>query len=377
MEFMKDFALEVYFAKYEFSVKYNIGGSDTQTVTISDLIKLCNDSERNRWEKLSLGYTETLGASALREEIAKTYDNMKADNILCFAGAEEGIFSVMNALLDKDDHALVAYPNYQSSETIPLGICEVGGIPLDPNKNWDMDLDFVRDSIKPNTKLISINFPNNPTGKVMNRKQYRELVELCRERGIWLFSDEVYRLMERSDDIRLTQAADIYEKAISLNVMSKAYGMAGLRIGWIASQDKEILEKSKRVKHWLSICNSGPSEFLAAIALRNRDVILGRNRKIVNNNLQRLNQFFASHADLFEWVEPDGGCVGYPRYKSDRPVEQFVDELVTNLGILFLPSTIFRSDLGHTPQDRFRVGFGKDYFIEALDILDDHLKKDR
>lgn len=373
MNFKRNFELEIFFSKYEFTVKYNVGGSDLQSVTIGDLINMCSDAEKEEWENLYLGYTETYGAPKLRQAIADTYDNLSPENILCCAGAEEGIFVLMNALLGPDDHAMVTYPNYQSAETIPLGICEVTGILLDSDNNWNLDVDYVKDNIRPNTKLIAINFPSNPTGKVLEKDKYLDLIELCRDRGIYLFSDEVYRLMERSDEIRLDQAADIYEKAVSLNVMSKAYGMAGLRIGWLASQDTELLQKAERIKHFLSICNSGPSEFLSAIALNNRDKILQRNRKLVNDNLAVLNSFFTKYPHLFQWTEPDGGCIGYPRYIGEGNVQDFIQRLIEAIGVLFLPASVFQSELGPTPTDRFRVGFGRDNFREAINILDDYL----
>jgi len=376
MKFTRNFELEIFFSKYEFSVQYNIGGSDLESVTISDLLELCNEEERNQWESLYLGYTETCGAPRLREVIAETYDTVNPDHVLCFAGAEEGIYATMHAMLEPDDHVMVPYPNYQSLETIPCGICNVTGIPLDPDNNWALDIDFIKDHIKPNTKLILINFPNNPTGKILEKDKYLDIVGLCRHHGIYLFSDEVYRLIERSPDIRLTQAVDIYEKAISLNVMSKAYGMAGLRIGWIATKDKELFQKTERIKHFLSICNSGPSEFLATIALKNKDVILNRNRGIVESNLRHLNKFLTKYEYLFDWVEPDGGCVGYPRYKGKEGVANFVDRIVEKVGVLFLPASVFQSELGDAPADRFRIGFGREYFSEALHQLDEYLKKE-
>jgi aspartate/methionine/tyrosine aminotransferase len=227
------------------------------------------------------------------------------------------------------------------------------------------------------SKLISINFPNNPTGKILEKDKYLALVNLCRNHGIYLFSDEVYRLMERKPALRLPQAADIYEKAISLNVMSKAYSLAGLRIGWMATQDKVLSQKTERIKHFLSVCNSGPSEFLATVALRNRDKILERNRRIVESNLKHLNAFFEKHSSLFEWVEPDGGCIGFPRYKGNEGVEDFVNRIIEKLGVLFVPATVFRSDLGATPADRFRIGFGRLYFPEAMNKLDEYLSEQK
>ena len=375
MKFIKDFDLEVFFSKYEFAVKHNIGGSDLQSLTVAELMSQADDRERRGLEELYLGYTETYGAPELRRAIAGTYETLAPENILCFSGAEEGIFAVMNALLEPDDHALVVIPNYQSAETIPLGLCQVTGVPLDPDNDWALDLDFVKDHIRPNTKLVSVNFPHNPTGKIIAGQDYADLVELCRAKGIYLFSDEVYRGLERDPAGQLPQGADVYEKAISLNVMSKAYGLAGLRIGWAASQDKALLQKAERIKHYLTICSSAPSEYLTLVALNHRDWILARNRKLVADNLARLNEFMAGRDDLFDWNPQAGGCISYPRYLGPGRVEEFTDELVRELGVLLLPATVFQSDLGPTPTDRFRIGFGRADFAEALALVNHYLDR--
>jgi len=371
----KDFALEVHFAKWEFKARYNIGGSDLQSMTLPELLELADPEDRKAWESLYLGYTETAGAPELRQVIADTYDQLNPENILCFAGAEEGIFCAMHALLKPGDHALVCFPNYQSAESIPQSICEVTGISLDPENNWTINIDTVRSQIRPNTKLISVNFPNNPTGKILEPEKFEALIELCREHDIYLFSDEVYRLIERDPSRRLPQAADIYEKAFSLNVMSKAYGLAGIRIGWIASQDCDLLRSMERMKHYLSICNSGPSEIIATIALKNRSKILEKNRSLVDHNLMLLDQFFSRHPDLFDWQTPDGGCIGFPKYKGKDGVVAFTEHLVQDAGIILIPSSLYRSELGKVPIDRFRIGYGRDYLGEALAVLEEHLLK--
>jgi aspartate/methionine/tyrosine aminotransferase len=157
--------------------------------------------------------------------------------------------------------------------------------------------------------------------------------------------------------------------------MSKSYGLPGLRIGWIATQDAEILSKMERMKHYLSICNSGPSERLTKIALMNRDAILARNCAIVDENLPKWDAFFARYPDLFEWERPNGSCMGYPRYKGAEGVQAFAAKLVEESGVLFLPSTIYTSELGVTPQDRFRLGFGRSGLDEGIAALDAHLMK--
>ena len=270
-----------------------------------------------------LGYTETKGAPDVLAAVADTYDSLSPSQILCFAGAEEGIYAAMRVLLTRQDHAIVVVPNYQAAETLPLEICAVTGVPLRAEQGWQLDLDAVRAAIRPNTRLISVNFPNNPTGAVPDHATFAALVDLCRQHGIWLFSDEVYRLLERDEARRLPQAADVYERGISLNVMSKAYGLPGLRVGWLACQDTALLERIQRYKYYLSICNSVPSERLTVLALGVRDRIIARNRALIADNLAVLDRFFAEYPGLFDWRHPDGGCIGYPRYLGRDGVEDF------------------------------------------------------
>jgi aspartate/methionine/tyrosine aminotransferase len=374
---MRDFALEVYFSKWEFAAQYNLTGSDGENMTLAQLLALAAPEDRAAFDGLGLGYTETFGAPPLRAEIARTYDTVAPEHLLCFAGAEEGVYVAMKVLLGADDHAIVITPNYQAAETVPLSICAVTGVALDIDKNWDLDVDLLRAALRPNTKLISINFPNNPTGKIISRSVFDAIVEICRSRGIWLFSDEVYRLIERDPALRLPQAVDAYERGISLNVMSKAYGLPGLRIGWLACKDRPTLVRFERYKHFLSICNSAPSEVLARIALKSRATILERNRRIVRGNIAALNEFFADYRDLFDWREPDGGCVGFIRYKGAEGVEEFTRRLVEETGVLFLPSSLYRSELGPVPENCLRVGFGHAYVPAGLAVLRQWLNVNR
>ncbi len=366
---MRDFALEVYFSKWEFAAKYNLTGSDAENMRLAELLALGSAEDRAEFEGLGLGYTETFGSPSLRAEIANTYDTVRPEHLLCFAGAEEAIYIAMQVLLSAQDHAIVITPNYQAAETVPLSICEVSGVALDIERNWDLDLDLLRAALRPNTKLISINFPNNPTGKIIPRATLDAIVEMCRSRGIWLFSDEVYRLIERDPSLRLPQAVDVYERGISLNVMSKAYGLPGLRIGWLACKDRAMLLRFERFKHFLSICNSAPSEMLARIALKARAAILTRNRQIVRDNIALLNGFFADYRHVFDWREPDGGCVGFIRYKGADGVEEFTRRLVEESGVLFLPSSLYRSELGPVPENCLRVGFGRKQVAAGLTAL--------
>jgi aspartate/methionine/tyrosine aminotransferase len=357
---LPDFRLETHFSRWEFKARHHMTASDAETMTMSDLLALAGPEDREVWERVSLGYTETWGAPALRETIATTYDTLSGADILTFAGAEEGLYCAMLASLSPGDHAIVTVPNYQSMETMPVTITgNVTGVALRPENRWQLDLDEVRAALRPETKLIAVNFPNNPTGTIADQDIFRGLAELCAERGIHLFSDEVYRGLEIDGAKRLPQAADLFDKGISLNVMSKAYGLPGLRIGWIACRDHALLSRMEKMKHYLSICNARPSEVLAGIAIKARETIFARNRALCAENMAKLDAFFADFSHLYDWVAPDGGCVAFPRYLGIDGVEEHCRRLVEEKGVLLLPSSLYVSDLLPVPADRFRVGVGR------------------
>ena len=362
----RDLALEAYFARWQSVARHQLAASDSETLPLVELIAAADEEDRRRWESLWLGYTDPRGADWLRATIAEGYETVNAASIRCCSGAQEGIFTVMRALLGTDDHAIVVTPNYQSAESVPAGICTVTGIGLDPTDGWSLDVDALVAATQPNTKLISINFPNNPTGKILERDRFEALTAFCRARGIWLFSDEVYRLIERGPALRLPAAVDAYERGISLGSLSKPYGLPGLRVGWIACRDAGALGLFDRIRSYLSICSAGPSEVLAQIALKSGDRLLARNRRIAAGNLELLTRFLAEHDELFDWHSPDGGVVGYPRYRHAEGVEVFCRRLLARHGVMLLPASLYRSQLTPTPSDRFRIGFGRQDFAAGL-----------
>ena len=375
MTALPDFRLETHFARWEFRARYHLTASDAESLSLRELLAMAPAEEREAFENLWLGYTETFGAPDLRESIAAMYDSRRAQEILCFAGASEGIFAANTVLLDSDSHAIVVTPNYQSHETLPLAICEASGVPLEADDGWSLDIDRVAAAVRPHTRLITINFPHNPTGAILSLERYLALIELCRKHGIYLLHDEIFNGLGPSGTRHLPWVTDVYERGLSLNVMSKSFGLPGLRIGWIACADTELLSKMERMKHYLSICNSAPSERLAKIAIDNRDRIIARNCAIVDDNLAKWDAFFGRHESLFEWQRPDGSCTAYPRYLGADGVEAFTRALLEQSGVLLLPSTIYRSELGDTPRDRFRLGFGRKGLDRGLDAMDRHIAR--
>jgi aspartate/methionine/tyrosine aminotransferase len=370
---LPDFRLETYFSRWEFSARFNLAGSDVEAMSMESLLALAEEEERDAWRTLRLGYTETFGSPALRRAIAATYHGVDVSNVLCFAGAQEGIFCAMHALLTPGDHAVVVVPDYQSLEEVPLSICAVTGVPLRMESGPAIDLAELEAALRPNTRVIAINFPHNPTGKMIDRATFDAVVRLAAERGIYLFSDEVYRGLEYDPRRTLPAAVDCDAHALSLGVMSKSYGLPGLRIGWIACRDAAVISRLERMKHYVSICNSAPSEVLATIALKARRTILDANRALVRENLDRVRSFMTEHRERFHWDEPDGGCIAFPRYLGPEGVDEFCRSAVEESGVLLLPNSVYQSRLAPVPSDRFRIGFGRRNLPDALAQLEAHL----
>lgn len=192
---IKPFALERYFAKYEFSVKHLLSSSDCDGWAVKDLLELADSETKKMWEDLRLGYTEALGLPQLRQEIANLYEGVNSDDVLIVA-PEEGIFITMNTLLNEGDHIICTYPGYQSLYQIAESLgCEVTKWQPEEENNWRFDPDFLESSIKPNTKLIVVNFPHNPTGSLASKEDYQRVVEIAKKNNIYLFSDEMYRFL--------------------------------------------------------------------------------------------------------------------------------------------------------------------------------------
>ena len=283
---IKPFKLERYFAEYEFSVKYLLSSSDCDGLVQAELFKLADKETRKLWDGLTLGYTESLGHPLLRDEISKMYQDIAPGDCLVVV-PEEGIFIAMNAILGKGDHVICTFPGYQSLYEIAEGMgCEITKWKPEEKNGWRFDPDFLTREIKPNTKLIIVNFPHNPTGYLPPKEDFRRIVDIARKHGIYLFSDEMYRYLELNADDRLPSACEVYEKAISLFGMSKTFGMAGARIGWVVTRDRELYQKMTVLKDYTTICSSAPSEILSIIALRTKEKIIETHIKRINRNLR-------------------------------------------------------------------------------------------
>jgi aspartate/methionine/tyrosine aminotransferase len=365
-----DFALERYFATWEFAVEHVACASDIDGWSMVDLLALADDETRSMWDGLRLGYTESTGHPLLRAEIAKQYEHIEPDDVLVFAGAEEAIFCLMSTALEPGDHVVVTWPGYQSLYEVARSLgAKVALHLLREEDGWSLDVDRLLRTLHADTRMVVVNAPHQPTGMLPTEEDWRHLVAECSARGIRLVADEVYRFLEHDGAATLPAGADLDDGAVSIGVMSKTFAMAGLRIGWLATRDHSVLERCARLKDYTTICSAAPSEVLALIGLRARDRVIARSREIVAANLAVVDDFFARHADAFTWVRPRGGSTGFPRLveggPAGRSADAFAARMVEQTGVLLLPSSTFGFDDAHV-----RVGLGRSDLPVALEKLE-------
>jgi aspartate/methionine/tyrosine aminotransferase len=364
---IKPFRIEQYFGKYEFTATYLLSSSDAESRTIQELLDL-ESGAHDRFLKHWCGYTESPGAPDLREAIVGIYKQVKPDDILVMAAAEEGIFVFYHALAGPGDHIIVETPCFESGLEVARSTgAQVSEWRRSFENGWAHDVAALEKLLQPNTKIIYINTPHNPTGLLMPASIFRQVLDLAATLGIIVFSDEVYRELEHDPATRLPAACEAYENAVSLGSMSKAYGLPGLRLGWLASRNPEILRRCLEFKYYTTICSSAPSEFLTELALRHREVVVHRNRQLVLRNLQLLDAFLLRRPNRFEWVRPNASPIGFVHLKPERDVLAFCEDTVRDSGVLLLPGTVY-------DQPRhIRFGYGRKNMPEALARFDAYL----
>jgi aspartate/methionine/tyrosine aminotransferase len=304
----------------------------------------------------------------LREAVASAYQAVEPENVLVTV-PEEGIYLFMQAALEPGDHVICTFPGYQSLYALARAIgCDVSLWTPEEEPGWRFSLGTLERLIRADTRLVVVNFPHNPTGALPAREDLEALVDLVGRHGARLFSDEMYRLLELDGAATLPAACELHHRAVTLSGLSKSFGLPGLRVGWLASQDRELLHRVARLKDYTTICASAPSEILALAALRARDVILGEQRARLARNVAVLETFMRSHEDHFRWQRPQAGSVCFPRLLTTDDAERFCQTLVEEASIMLVPSTLFDYGGRHV-----RVGFGRESFPQALERLAEHL----
>lgn len=363
------FKLERFFAKYEFNVKYTLSSSDCETLKVAELLALAGDDMKEKWHDLSLGYTESKGYPLLLAEIAKLYDGIPSENILAVVPQEGGLIA-LSSILEKGDHVICMSPAYQSLSEVPRALgCEVSDFPVIKKEDrWELDLEMLKGLIKKETRLLILNIPHNPTGYLPSRETFDEIVAIARKNGIYIFSDEMYRLSELDEADRLPSMAAVYEKGVSLSGLSKSFGLPGLRTGWLVTQDDKLFRQFLVQKDYTTICGSAPGEVLAVMALRAKDVIIKRNLAIIRENIGHAASFFSQHSGKLAWTKPKAGSVAFAQFLGGLDAEKISIDLINEKSLLILSGNFFDYD-----RSFFRLGLGRKSFKTGLELFDDFI----
>jgi aspartate/methionine/tyrosine aminotransferase len=363
------FKLERYYALYEFSARTMLSSSDCESMSIQELLENTDRETRSLWDNLRLGYTETRGHPVLQAEIAALYPGLSTENVVVLA-PQEGIFIAIQSLLQPTDHVISVFPAYQSLYEIARSIgCEVTNWNLQPRYGkWNLDLDSLENCIQSNTRLLVINFPHNPTGYLPSIGDLEKIAALADRHGLYLFSDEMYRFLELGPVNRLPSICEIYPKGITLAGMSKAFGLPGLRIGWLVTPDRHLVDHWLAMKDYTTICNSAPSEILALAALRKKETFIARNLNIIHNNLSVAGQFFEKYPADFEWIPPIAGSVAFPRLRRKTAIDVFCQDLLQKKSVMLVHGGLF-----DFPGNYFRLGLGRLNFKSALQLLEEFI----
>jgi aspartate/methionine/tyrosine aminotransferase len=358
----KRMTLEVWFDDYQYHIENDIGESAVKYLTVDDLdIDLGN---------VALRYGHHTGDPHLRECIAAQYPGLNSDQVIVTSGASEAIFALNAAIVKPGDHVIVEHPNYPSLYDIPESLgCQVSLFRLDYESAYKPDLGKLAELITPATRMISFTHPNNPAGSMISLQELEALIRFCEEHDIYLLFDETYRDLDFEN--ALPPAATLSPKAISVSTMSKCYGLPGIRIGWLATQDQSVLDAILTIREQITITNNALGEVIARHVLENRNQYLSNARSHVEKNREAVAAWIDGHPG-FEWVPPDAGVVGLPRIKSGVNVdpESLYRLLAEKYKTFTIPGRCFGLDNRY-----FRLSFGSTHaeIVRGLENLDQAL----
>jgi aspartate/methionine/tyrosine aminotransferase len=365
------FRLERYFEQYEFSSRYLLSSSDCDGFALKEILALANSKEREQWDTLQLGYTESSGLPELREAIAGLYKNVSSEEVFVLSPGE-GNFIAMNVLLQPGDHVICMAPAYQSLYEVAKSIgCELSfWNPSSDENGWYYDPEQLNKLITNRTKLLIINFPHNPTGYIPSLEDYNKIILIARAKGVFIFADEMYHQLEHDAKNTLPPMCEVYERSISLWGMAKTFALAGLRLGWVVCKDPKVMEEMKRFKDYLTICSPSTSEVLTLIALRNKHRLIQTNLEKIIANIRLFKAFCDQHPEHFHFAPTRAGSTTFVKLIVDEPSLTFSEKLVRETGIMTLPGEMF--EFGHS---HLRIGFGRSNMNVPLEILDKYLRK--
>jgi aspartate/methionine/tyrosine aminotransferase len=339
---IKPFGVEMWMNEFETKCELNLAETCVDSITLGELLDMAGQRQAilEALLPMRLGYGDIEGSPRLRDAIASLYQNQVRENVLVCHGTIGANALVHQALVSKGDHVIAVVPTYQQHYSIPESIgAEVELLWLRPEQSYLPDLAALKKMLRPSTKLIAINNPNNPTGALMDAAMLKEIAAMARGVGAWVLCDEVYRGTDQSGDGYSASMADLYEKGISTAGMSKAYSLAGLRLGWIVAP-KPVLEAAMIHRDYNTISVGRIDDSLAALALENRDKILARAHRITRGNLAILSKWMEGEKRM-NWVKPKSGTTALLKYDLPLSSRDFCIALLEEEGVMLCPGSAF------------------------------------
>lgn len=320
----------------------NMHSSNPEPFTWTELNDLIDVDLSSSLAETPLGYESTQGNPKLRSMLSQhNYTFISAEQLVLTSGAQEGIYLLMNSLLEAGDEVITFTPCFEPLvEVAKQAGAQVTLLSLDAENGWQINWQQLENSISHQTKLMVINFPHNPTGAHISATELKRIIEMCRKYDCWLLSDEVFRGLEHDSTDRLPTAADCYEKAISLGVVSKSLALPGIRMGWMALQDNNLLQKIRTVKSYLSICQSSLDAKICQQIIPHSEMIWQRNRKIIKENKQLVEQNLTNHIQLF-WQPPKAAATGFIQFKTNKSSRELALSWANKHHLSVMPNEAF------------------------------------
>jgi aspartate/methionine/tyrosine aminotransferase len=350
-----DFGVEIWMNRWETRCRYNLAETCVDSVTVSELLAMAGLEPGDLAAELApmrLGYGAIEGSDRLRAAIAARYDTVSQDSVIVTHGAIGANHLVYEALIDPSDIVVSVVPTYQQHVADPESLgAEVRQVRLDEAEGWRLDLDGLADAAR-GAKLISITNPNNPTGALLTHDELARVCAIAAHEHAWILADEVYRGIDQDSPGTSPSFADLYPRTIAIGSMSKAFSLAGLRLGWVIAPP-DVLEAVSRHRDYSVISVGMVDDLLAAIALEHADAMLTRNRAIVRGNLAILDGWVAEEPCI-SYVRPAAGTTALLRFDAPMSSEAFCTRLLEAEGVLFVPGSAFDTE------GTVRIGYAND-----------------
>ena len=340
MMHIEPFGVEMWMNEWETRCDWNLAETCVESLTISELLEIAgrNSTDLSELLPLKMTYGAIEGSQDLRAAVAALYKKQSVDNIIITHGTIGANMLVHRTLVSRSDHVISIVPTYQQHYSIPSSIgADVELLHLQEEHNWLPDLNRLREMAKPETRLIALTNPNNPTGALIQDDMLKDIVSIARDYDAWILCDEVYRGTDQHGSGMTTSIADLYEKGISTAGMSKAYSLAGLRLGWIAAA-RDLIEDVMIHRDYDTISVGMIDDHFATLALQNSERILDRSRSITRGNLVILTAWIKDQPKL-SWVAPSSGTTALVKYDYPVSSRQFCVELVKTTGVMLTPGS--------------------------------------